>query len=282
MGDVNTDNLWVSALEAVHLLSPEVGGDKIAKERIADRLKDGALKANVLWMAGGVDLGSLLRQRTSPELSLKEAALRALPENFDYYKRERTVPEISETKFGAGLADFVTPHRSKRASLGRAFWSFADTETWDRDQKRWNWSEGLFVVSQEPIFKVAPQGTPLKYKFGRRLFVYGLELRRSEVLALIPRKSPEASILPVTPPSVKRRAQKYDWEELMTELVAFAYHKPLRDQFDIYEMKGFQTKLEKWLTERLEAKGLNPGPSAIRNKAVAIREAIGVESHRDN
>ena len=280
MGDVNADNLWVSALEAVHLLSPEVGGDKIAKEQIAERLRDGALKASVLWMADGVDFGSLLPQRPVPELSPEEAARRILPENVAFSKRERTVPEISEKKFGSGFAHFVTPHRSKRASLGGAFWNFANSETWERDQKRWNWSEGLFVVSQEPIFKVAPKGTPLKYKFGRRLFVYGLELLRSEVLALIPRKSPEASGLPVIPPPVKRRAQKYDWEELMTELVAYAYHKPLRDQFDIYEMKGFQTKLEKWLTERLEAKGLNPGSSAIRKKAVAIREAISEESHR--
>lgn len=159
MSDVNSNDLWVTALEAVHLLSPEIGGDKIAKERIAERLRDGALKSTMLWMAGGVDLGSLLPQRPSLDLSPQDLAKRALPENFAYFKRERTIPELSETKFGAGFADFVTPHTSKRASVGLAFWNFSNTETWERDQKRWNWSQGLFVVSQEAVFKVAPKWT---------------------------------------------------------------------------------------------------------------------------
>lgn len=46
---------FISALDAVHLLSAHLGGDKLAKRAIIERLMDGAIRSTCWWWAHGID-----------------------------------------------------------------------------------------------------------------------------------------------------------------------------------------------------------------------------------
>lgn len=187
---------WVRLSEAVCIISPHVGGDKKAKTTIANRMRDGTLDASCLWMAEGVDSGGCVPNRS----------LRYDSENIEAAKHARsaheiwemTVPTVSETDYGQGMARYVTPYSNRPMRLFGGFWKRALASNWKNDVKRWDWASGLVIIGLPPAVITKSPKVDLRVKLPSRWFAYDVRVDRSQLDAIY------GSISAISKPDVKR------------------------------------------------------------------------------
>lgn len=146
---------WMTALDAVHWLSPHVGGDAQAKRAIAERLKDGALECSCVWLAESLDVGELPTRRPTVSKEMKVGtAFRIAP----------PTPLPSEIR------------------LGGMMFSFSDN--WERDLDRWKWDSGTIVTSNQHGAKletVDEEGQARIVMAPARMVAFGVRFLREDI-----------------------------------------------------------------------------------------------------
>lgn len=272
---------WIGAREAVGLLAPVVGGDAAAKAMIADRLRDGVLKATAGYFAEGFDFGPVQPVITDRARALLEqsqatdatggAEITPIDQNF---------PKVSQTKMGSGYATNVVNPKLDRIILGGAIWrASAD---WEKDLKRWDWGSGTFICSSPAVLKTTRSRShwPRALLFPRRTVVYAVEFDRSEIKSVVvsftPNKSAELRNDSPQPTTKRRRkARKHDWEEVLLDLVAIAYLGRLDTETGkIFDEQGWQAGLERLISQHFDNLDLAYGGTVVRDHAQRLIDAI--------
>ncbi|WP_156420704.1 MULTISPECIES: hypothetical protein [unclassified Sphingopyxis] len=200
----------IGALQAVHLISPYVGGDRAAKRAIVERLVDCSIKADCWWCAIGIDVG---RPYVEPQLVVEWDEEEPAPVITDDYwhklRVEKTRPVVSSTQYGDALAVSVSPP----GMLGGAIWK----DIKKSDLKRWDWYNGLIIVSYpagaSDMVKNAPQ-LPI------RVFALGVRFAKEDILKIV-----TGSIEPQANKKSKKGGRKPSslWPDWITELL-ICYH----------------------------------------------------------
>jgi hypothetical protein len=265
---------WVSAIEAVHLISRSVGGDKKAKSAIAERMFDGSIMPHALWMSEAANVGEpyLHRSLTYPEDWTQDRIKKWRNENAILMKIRMTAPFQSDEKTGSGYAYMVKVSPERKLFVSSGFWKLSEDPK--RDQKLWDWGEGMVVVTKPPLGELNPSPRLMEAEFGRRFVAFGLHFKRSDILAIV-EPSRDVSFSTPSPQPVKlRRAGKHDWEPVLLDLIAKGFLKQTDEDFGPFGMKAWQAKLEVWIKRHFESRGLSVSDSAVRNKVVEIRNTI--------
>lgn len=160
---------FISALDAVHLLSAHLGGDKLAKRAIIERLMDGAVRSTCWWLAHGIDYG---RPYLSPPIVFEweegEARPDPSPNEMEALRIKSTRPRISDAKYGDGLALTVTSSGSPQIASG--FWS----QVRKSDIRRWRWAEGFVIATEKRSESMQ-----------LRTFALGVKFAKDDVLAIV-------------------------------------------------------------------------------------------------
>ncbi|MDC0886223.1 hypothetical protein OAS19_00315 [Altererythrobacter sp.] len=239
---------WISALEAVHLLSPKIGGDKKAKKALVERLLDSAIHCTAWWLAKGYDVGQpyIGQGVTLPDdfASLSEAALHDLTV-------EQSQPVISETKFGTNYALSV---RAGNIFIGGQFWNLATKE----DREQWSWANGLFKCSYPNVEAIAGFGEPLgpnSPKSRIRLYALGVHFHRPHVLGIVAKSAGEPARADTKPSNAGRKPSEL-WANWVAEVIW------LQDNEDIEKFSA--NKLKDRIEDIAAKKGvLIPAPSSV-------------------
>ncbi|MDB5714184.1 MAG: hypothetical protein JWO15_1581 [Sphingomonadales bacterium] len=264
---------WISAREAVNLVSPSVGGDQKAKNLIAHRLRDGELYVIVDWLAHAYDIGEASPFR----------------------------PKVSTTKCGPSYAIWVSPRKPSPAKapeknvLGYAFWQGSDN--WKTDLRKWQWGLGFVVVSQSGHIddgKVS-QSDPLRS--AQRWMASGMKFQRAQIqsiiapLAAIPNKphvpglalsgfkSDQGNAKPL-----RKRPTQYNYVRDLPAQHELADKGMLAIEFGPFGVdgsRGNQTKVERRIQDDFSKVGEYPDISTTRrhfHKLVAIDSAAASKS----
>lgn len=238
---------FITALDAVHLLSVQLGGDRRAKRAIIDRLMDGAIRSTCWWFAHGIDYG---RPYLSPpivfEWSEGEARPDPSPHELEALRIEGTRPKVSNKACGDGIAFTVSPAGSPRLELG--FWS----QVRKSDIRRWKWSEGFVIATER------------RSEAQLRSFALGVKFAKEDILAIIG-----------TPPNLPQQAGKSSrgrkltelWPDWVAEVISLNYCGEIGDQT--------ANRLVEIVADRLAKKGLDcPSKDTVYPTAKAIIRRI--------
>lgn len=176
----------MSAIEAVYLIGPHVGGDVAAKLMISERIRDLKLAMAVEWFSEGADVGGLPKSR----------------------------PIESKTKLGEQYATIVTPENKSGSPIFLGGLFTLSSDNWEKDVERWIWGIGLFVTTEKPLTKGLPiKKSPLRLTLPRRMVAYGVHFRRMEIIQLLP----QVVIENKTPPSPAGRKRDVRWNAWVAE-----------------------------------------------------------------
>lgn len=268
----SADDEWMWPTDAVYRLSPLVGGDDAAKRLIAGRLRDGVLSARAEWMSVGADVGGVTNPR------LKRTPIPGTDngdgEGPDYLEEFLIVPEQSDTKIGSGYAYQVTKADGRIAELKQGFWT-AGTD-WANDELRWDWGTGIFIITTPARIPNPPesQNVDIKFCLPTRHVAYGVKFSRSEIEGIA--ASYRKNDAPPLQRKRRRSARKHDWEAILIELVAVAYHTGLDTRFKKkgFDDAGWQAALEVWISEQFDVADLDYGDATVRGQAQQVVEAI--------
>ena len=274
---VQPNDNWMSPSDAVKLLSPLVGGDAAAKALIAERLRDGALLATAGFMAESADIGPIAHVVTDRQ---RERLVQEFASEGAEIEIDSNFPQVSETHVGTRYAYWIDNPGIKRVIIGGAFWR--GSFDWQKDLSRWQWGEGTFVVSCPTAIqgKQLPPNVPLSARFPKRLVAYGVEFPQPEISKIVNsfslRQPNTSANQPVHPCKPQRRApRKFDWEDMLLELVALSHVKGLNKEFvKEFDMSGWQQSLEGWISQYFIDLDIDVGDSVVRNHAQKIVKAI--------
>lgn len=223
---------WVSAIDAVHLIAPKIGSDRKAKKAIAERLRDGAVRAKCWWSAIGIDIGEpYVEPKLSIEWSEGDPDPRLDAKYWQIRREKETQPEVSASRVGTGIA--LSVHQC--SSLAQGFWRMADRS----DMKTWNWSTGFFIVRSRD--RKNQRGPRIRH------FALGVTFAKPDILRIgdWSDEAPSAK----EPPN-KGRLRKPTWGYWAAELLL------IHDDKGIENMSA--TALRDEIAGRLSEKGL-PG-----------------------
>ena len=245
---------WIGALEAAHLLAPHVGGDRAAKKALTERLRDGAIQSRAAWMAMAIDVG---RPYVMTPICFELNEGEPVPTVTRHQLHQHFKPTISHTRYGDGLAFSV----NKVGVIGQAFWSGASK----LDVKRWDWSQGFFLVSYDPrTWKQDAIPEALSEKFPMRMFVLGAEFSRADIHRII--GSADVMLPPVKSESRGRKLSERfpDWIAAVVSLQSEG------------RLEGLTaTKLMVVVADYLAESGkFCPADATVRSAAHAIVEAL--------
>tara|TARA_A100001391_G_scaffold205351_1_gene205277 strand:- start:1958 stop:2893 length:936 start_codon:yes stop_codon:yes gene_type:complete len=257
---INSDSsFWVTPLQAVHLLSPQLGGDKAAKKAIIERLLDSAVETRAAWFAFGVDLGEPYVPAVYT-YELEDGEIPLVPPS----SREMAAlskPKVSATRFGSGFALSV----EKVDIIGGVFWGAAKK----KDIKRWNWREGLLLVTL-PAGSWADEAVPhsMSQKFDMRMFVLGAEFKKADIEKIVSfPSSPVTTVNTGAAPEKRGRKLSDGWPDWVAEVVLMHHEGKLE--------RLTATKLIATIDERLASAGKKaPGLTTVRTTANAVVAAI--------
>lgn len=220
---------WIPVIDAVQMLAPHVGGEKAAKEAISERLRECALDASPLWTSHGPDVGAVLSTR----------------------------PTASESTIGPGFAKSVSPENPPgKIKLSIGFWTYS--QDWYRDVGRWQWRDGLFIVSSPPALPPEFKGknVPFLAKIGTRHVAFGVHVRRGQIedlAGLLAHQAKQRSNAGAKPLDL--------WAEWVAELV-------LLEHEGLINLPMTADKLLGKVANRLAERGIE-GPSRSRTYPVA-------------
>lgn len=239
--DERTSEVWIKAIEAVHLISRDIGGDRAAKAAIAERVWDRALKVSTEWLAMGADVGGLPIKR----------------------------PTLSSTSFGTRYAEYVSSETQsdKPALLGHAFALHSSDH--DADFKRWDWAYGLFVSTQAAAVITKSQKTPLRAKLPHRIVVYGARFLRREILAIVG-KSDDA---PVDAPKATSKAEGrkkrtiWNYAPVIEQFRALIEAGEMKNIYGPLTARGVKAAIEEEIKSRMEkSNGDVPPDGTVKHK----------------
>ena len=179
---VRSEDKCVRLKDAIGLISSGVGGDKKAKSTIANRMRDGTLEASYLWIAEGADIGNPVQYRPIEYDPQDTEAVKFA--HSDAAMWQMTVPNVSDTKFGSGLALFVTPCPTGPTIIGGGFWHSGKVSNWKSDIKRWDWASGLVLVTRPAVILSKNPNVDIIHKLPIRSFAYDVRVNRSQLLAI--------------------------------------------------------------------------------------------------
>jgi hypothetical protein len=247
-------------------------GDDAAKRLIAGRLRDGVLSARAEWVSVGADVGGVtnprLKRTPIPDTDYGDG------EGPNYREEFLIVPEQSDTKIGNGYAYDVTKADGRIAELKMGFWN-AGTN-WADDEIRWDWNTGIFIITSPARVPNTPenQHVDIKDRLPIRHVAYGVKLFKSEIEKIV--DSYRKTTAPPLQRKRRRSARKHDWEAILIELVAVAYHTGLDVQFkkNGFEDAGWQAALEDWISNKFAGDNLDYGVTTVRGQAQQVVEAI--------
>jgi hypothetical protein len=256
---------WIGPLQAVHLLSPKIGGDSKAKAAIAERLKDNAVLATAWWMAEGVDVGLPYREPALiKEIRQGDEAPTWSVSEVQTLRQTGTMPTVSLTKAGDGMAFRIWDGANDdRLILGGHFWGAVRKN----DIERWDWANGFFITSCPPgEWKSAEVMNNLNEKFPRRTFALGVRFRRADIESML--GEPAFSAPPLKPVQSTRGAKQSEswphWVAMLTVL--------------IHEGETFSSarSLVRKVADRLNDAGLpHPSDNTVYAAATAVVDALG-------
>jgi hypothetical protein len=203
---------WITALEAVHLLSPMIGGDKKAKKALVERLLDSAILTTAWWIATGYDVGppyvAKLGELPDDHASLSTAQLHDL-------RVEQSKPTVSETLAGPNHALSLS---AGNVIIGGQFWTLATKQ----DREQWDWSNGLFKYSY-PAAYTTEGATKLvdRHSLTARMRTYalGVHFHRPHVLDIVAERNGEPAKAS-SPPSNAGRKPSYLWANWVAEVIS--------------------------------------------------------------
>ena len=208
---------WIEALEAVHLIAQQVGGDKQAKKAITQRLIDGAIASRGWWFAQAVDDGgdlAVLLLNHTKKISTATSPLSA--HELLEHRIEASKPIVSETTTGTRFARSV---RGNHVPLFPAFWSLVTKSA----AKRWRWDIGLFLVERPGLRDVVPVGKALVPDFPRMIwYSLGVEFSKADILKIVSAESPAPgpAAQPDSMPARRRGRKRGDfWPDWIAEVV---------------------------------------------------------------
>ena len=265
---------WVSAIEAVHLISRSVAGDKKAKAAIAERMFDGAITPHALWMSEAANVGEPFQHRnyTYPEDLAQDQIKKWSEENALMMQIEMTAPRQSDVKAGSGYAYVVDISPKRTILVGSGYWKLSGDLK--RDQKLWDWGQGMVVVTRPPLGELHPSPRLMEAEFGTRFVAFGLHFRLTDILSII-QPLTEAPLSAQSSQPVKlQRARTHDWNPVLLDLIAKGFLKQTDEDFGPTGLRAWQSKLEVWIKKHFESRGLSVSDSAVRDKVVEIRNAI--------
>ncbi|NCP25187.1 MAG: hypothetical protein GW854_13735 [Erythrobacter sp.] len=207
---------WIRLLDAVHLISQELGGDKTAKKAIVERLKGNSIRAKCWWHASGIDIGK--PYIGSHTYQHKKGEKAPSPEAFNEWYRNQTLPVVSDTRVGDGFA--TDAFMMMDGELGGSFWK----AVCKKDLARWDWSTGFCIGTGLPpiqILVLDEKNEKKILKLPARIFALGVELKRSNVEKIIPdSKSSPVQKIELTPDLSKRgRPRNNSWGHWVGELI---------------------------------------------------------------
>lgn len=260
-----SDLEWIEPLEAVHLLSSSLGGDRKAKKAIAERLRDGAIESVAWWMAIGADVGALpyFEPAIVAQVDDGEEPPSWSASEIAEIRRLKTRPKISFTEVGDGLAieTWAGPTRDSFL-LGHDFWTSSRKE----DVDRWNWTTGFFLMSSPAGEWVSSKvGKSFTEKFPMRQFVLGVKFRRTSIESIL---GATVATAPLVPPSqsVRGAKQSETWPQWVAALACLVHEgTTFRSGNDIVEK----------VADLLAEEGLpHPTRNTVRAAAMATFAAL--------
>lgn len=242
---------WMTALDAVHWLSPHVGGDVQAKRAIAERLKDCALECSCVWLAEGLDVGDLPTRRPTVSNEMKPGTA---------YRLEPPTPQRSEIMLGGLMFKF--------------------SDNWERDLSRWEWSTGTIVTSNQRGAKVEivdEEGNRKRSFAPGRMVAFGARFLREDIEKLVPPAA--AKGLPHTPQSSTKsrgrtgpRPKKYYASGIRARLEAEIVSGELEKRLGDPNRWGVQAALEREISESFAPDNC-PSESTIRRWVKKLMKA---------
>lgn len=247
---MRNESEWVSALQAVHLLALKMGNDSKAKKAIVERLRDGAIDARAVWMAMAVDVG---RPYVLRPISFEIEEGEKIPAISSRQMHEQARPITSMTRYGDGLAFMV----NNADIFGGMLWKGATKP----DMKRWDWAEGMFLVSYAAgTWKQPEIPQAISEKYPMRMFVLGTEFKRAHIEGIVGR---EASQEVAVKPETRGRKLSESFPDWVAAVVAL-HHEG--------ELDGItETHLIRKVATYLAAKGIDhPTDTTVRATAKAV------------
>lgn len=231
--------VWISAREAVNRLTLVFGGE--AKAILVDRLRDGALTAKASRLAETLDIGKVIWGENKPDLRSSGKVNVVLP------------------KFRPDKVDTL---------IDSSLWS--RSASWETDQKLWQWGRGNFVVTLE---RKPPQPW-------RRIQMRGVQFDALEIGQITgggtfksETKSRSGSGMsdPVyLPPPIK-----WEWEDVLIDLVMVAEVHGLEDGIGSLKQTGGTTRLQNWFAKRFdEHQGEHPSKTELYLRARKVTRRL--------
>ena len=201
---------WIPALEAVHLISAKVGGDKKAKSAIIHRLQDGAVNSTALWLAHSYDVGVpyLSKSMAFNEEEFSRYVKLSKAEQHDLWV-EHTKPKISHN-MGPEWAQRVD---SGDLMIGGAFWKMGTA----KDRDRWDWALGLFVSAYMSPEEVRCRAIGQDFRGpGMRMVAFGVHFHKPDILNIV--GSPEPVAAPKVASNAGRKRSEL-WPRWIAEVI---------------------------------------------------------------
>lgn len=260
---------WVSASEAVKILSPHVGGDRDAELLIGDCVRVGRLTASAWYMTEAFDLGSVPRiaKREVRNAIEEKQAKRIYDLKMELAPFDAGFPDVSDVGIGTGFVFSQSERPPRRFDIGGDLIHYS--QDWPRDFKRWDWDSGTFVFTRPSGMQGSKlTNIPPRLRSRTRLVIYDVEFKKSDLQALIANFKRKAR-------RKRRPARKHDWVGVLVELVALAYVDGLDKTFNKkLGEDGWQAALEVWISEQFDADDLTYGEQTVRDKARELIAAI--------
>lgn len=242
---LKSDDVWISALDAVYLVGADLGGDTAAKMAIAERLRDGALNAVADWWSFGADVGPL----------------------------PYSIPSVSDKLIGPGYAynaqDFSADKYDKLLREGL----LCGSENWDHDFKRWRWNLGLFVFSHNGFKQPGSTRSSPRLDYPSRHVISGTEFRRSEILAIVGRAEAEPPPAAAETKITTRNQKKWHDGPVMAEFRQQIADRKIHDTFGPVDGFGVQAALAKTYSDRVyELFGDGPSIETAKRRATRLMD----------
>jgi len=190
---------WISALDAVHMLSPALGGDVAAKSTLVSRLTDGVLPGRASTIIEEADIGKL---------------------DFDDFEwGERRSPYKHDEQIGRGYVR-VAKDDSNALEVPADF--MQSSEGWVLDTSEISWPDGLFIARRPARLRSMIAKNIVPGKLCRRA-VGGLELRKMDVLQIIGGNGSMSQQAGPRPKKAGGRPRVSSWDDWVAELVAMIH-----------------------------------------------------------
>ena len=161
MNTQNDIDSWVSALDAVGILSTQLGGHEQAKNDLLSRIRDGVLECRAQYICQEADAGKIDLDNLDWD---------------DYRVSEPHKEQIDKT--------FLRPRQSKGEFVRVPNDFFLRSDGWTIDSKRCHWDRSLIVATRPAQLRTVSRHADPKASLLIRRFVFRLEFPKEVIDSL--------------------------------------------------------------------------------------------------